>query len=93
MATADDDVRSELASIAMHLARRKSEVGKLIERVQEEWAERAAIREYLGALPRWCAEREAVQDAGEMLGVRCWPWPSRSRCPARSKRRRRGWPG
>jgi hypothetical protein len=35
----------------------------------EEWAERAAIREYLGEIPRAEAERLAVVDACEALGL------------------------
>ena len=35
----------------------------------EEWAERAAIREYLGEIPRTEAERLAVVDACEALGL------------------------
>lgn len=38
-------------------------------RLLEEWAERAAIREYLGEIPRAEAERLAVVDACEALGI------------------------
>ena len=38
-------------------------------RVVEEHAERAAIREYLGNMPREEAEAAAVEDTCDMLGV------------------------
>ena len=55
-------VRDQLAAIAL-------QHGTSIERLHEEWAERAAVREYLGGQPRAKAEREAVRDACEMLGL------------------------
>lgn len=55
-------VRDQLAAIAL-------QHGVAIERLHEEWAERASIREYLGGLPRAKAERVAVSDACAMLGL------------------------
>ena len=55
-------IRAQLASIA-------SRHGLPIDRLHEEWAERAAIREYLGGMPRAGAERAAVHDACVMLGL------------------------
>jgi hypothetical protein len=55
-------VRAQLATIA-------DQLGAPIDRVHEEWAERAAIREYLGGMSRAQAEREAVGDAREILGL------------------------
>jgi hypothetical protein len=40
------------------------------ERVIEECNERAAIREYLGGMPRLLAEREAISDVQNVLGRR-----------------------
>jgi len=40
-----------------------------ISRVVEEHAERAAIREYLGGMPREEAEAAAVEDTCDVLGV------------------------
>ena len=40
-----------------------------LSRLLEEWAERAAIREYLGEIPRAEAERLAVVDACAALGI------------------------
>ena len=55
-------VRDQLAAIA-----RQHDMP--IEVLHEEWAERAAIREYLGGIARAKAEREAVGDACSMLGI------------------------
>lgn len=68
----EDSVASHLASIAIHLATSKTDVGVQLARVREEWSERAAIREYLGGIPRWQAERAAVDDAGIALGAIAW---------------------
>lgn len=62
------DIDSALASIGLSLATRKSEVLASMANVKETWAERAAIREYLGGMPRERAEREAVIDTARMLG-------------------------
>lgn len=63
----DDDVKSELARIAICA----SPFGTLeIELVHEVFSERAAIREYLGGHPRKVAEHLAIVDTCEMLGVR-----------------------
>jgi len=43
--------------------------GVPIARVVEEHAERAAIREYLGGMPRDEAEAAAVNDTADALGV------------------------
>lgn len=40
-----------------------------LDRLHEEWSERAAIREYLGGMPRNEAELAAVRDACEVLGL------------------------
>lgn len=40
-----------------------------IARVIEEHAERSAIREYLGGMPREEAEAAAVEDTRDVLGV------------------------
>jgi len=40
-----------------------------LERVVEEHSERAAIREYLGGMPRAQANAEAVRDTCDVLGV------------------------
>lgn len=69
---AEDAVKSHLASIALCLATSRGDVSVQLARVQEEWRERAAIREYLAGLPRWQAEREAVNDAGIALGAIRW---------------------
>lgn len=68
-----DGIASELASLAIGRARSKAEVGTLLATVKEVWSERAAIREYLGGVPRWRAEREAVADTYESMGVRAVP--------------------
>ena len=41
--------------------------GHTIARVKEEFAERAAIREYLGGMSRADAERKATQDTSALL--------------------------
>jgi hypothetical protein len=66
-----DEVRSELARIALV-------DGSLlqIEAVHEVWAERAAIREYLGGFSRDQAEHLAVVDTCEIYGI-----PYRTREP------------
>lgn len=64
------DVQSELARIGIVLADRKSNVIANLELVKETWSERAAIREYLGGIPRETAERLALRDTCEVLGVR-----------------------
>lgn len=43
--------------------------GMKLDLLLEEWTERAAIREYLGEIPRAEAERLAVVDACEALGI------------------------
>lgn len=68
-----DEIDSELASIALARAERPSNVAPLIAEAKEVWSERAAIREYVGGLPRWKAERYAVQDTGETMGLRYVP--------------------
>jgi antitoxin component of RelBE/YafQ-DinJ toxin-antitoxin module len=55
-------VRAQLAEIA-------SKHGVPIDVLHDEWSERAAIREYLGGMPRAKAEREAVGDACAVLGI------------------------
>lgn len=55
-------VRDQLAAIA-------AQHGVPIERLHEEWGERAAIFEYLGGMPRAKAEREAVHEACGVLGL------------------------
>ena len=67
------DVQSELASIALHLARSKATVAPWMERVRETWIERAAIREYLGGMPRAQAEMHAIHDTCEALGIEVVP--------------------
>lgn len=51
----------------LHEVARRS--GVPIERVVEEHAERSAIREYLGGMPRDEAEAAAVDDTADVLGV------------------------
>lgn len=67
--TAAEKIQSTLASMGLVLAKRKSEVTASMANVKETWAERAAIREYLGGMPRERAELEAVRDTAEMLGL------------------------
>jgi hypothetical protein len=55
-------LREQLHEIARH-------GGVPIERVVEEHAERAAIREYLGGMPRAEADRAALRDACEVFGL------------------------
>jgi hypothetical protein len=55
-------IHEQLAAIA-----RRSRVP--LARVVEEHAERSAIREYLGELPREEAEASAVVDTRDVLGV------------------------
>ena len=55
-------IQQKLAGIA-----RRGDI--LIARVVEEHAERAAIREYLGNMPREEAEAAAVEDTCNVLGV------------------------
>jgi hypothetical protein len=63
-------IDSELASLALHMARRRSEVVPLLELVRETFGERAALREYVGGWPRDVAEEYAFFDTCELLGVR-----------------------
>lgn len=49
-----------------HIAR---QAGVSIARVTEEHAERSAIREYLGGMPRAQAEEAALGDTCNVLGV------------------------
>lgn len=69
MATADA-IKSKLASLAIHFARRKSEVTTLMDEVRETWSERAAIRQYLAGIPLDVAEHEAVNDTIDMFNAR-----------------------
>lgn len=55
-------IRDQLADIARR-------GGLPLSRVVEEHAERAAIREYLGGMPREEAEAAAVGDTCDVLGV------------------------
>lgn len=83
------EIDSELASIALARAERRADVPALIAATKEAWSERAAIREYLGGMPRWEAERAAVQDAGEVMGLRYVPekeLPAHARKPRQRKR-------
>jgi hypothetical protein len=45
------------------------ETGQPRGRVLEEWSERAAIREYLGNVPRAEAEFRAIDDVRDVFGV------------------------
>jgi hypothetical protein len=46
-----------------------TEHGVPLDRLLEEWSERAAIREYLGGMPRDEAELAAIRDACDVLGL------------------------
>lgn len=70
LAPIDPKVASELASLGLMLATRVSNVVDHMELVKETFAERAAIREYLGGQPRWQAEIWALQDTCVVLGIR-----------------------
>ncbi len=61
-ASQDAIVRDQLAAVAVRH-------GVQLDRLLEEWSERAAIREYLGGMPRARAELAAVRDACEALGL------------------------
>lgn len=62
------EIDSTLASVAIHFARSKAEVTRLMAEIREVWSERAAIREYLGGIRhRRNAELHAVGDAIEMF--------------------------
>lgn len=50
-------------------ARLARETGQPRARVLEEWGERAAIREYLGNLPRAEAELRAIEDVRDVFGA------------------------
>lgn len=69
-ATIADDVRSELARIALAMIRRRNELDEKLALVHETFGERAAIREYLGGHDRRRAEHLAIVDACEVLGVK-----------------------
>jgi hypothetical protein len=43
--------------------------GVPLDRLLEEWSERAAIREYLGGMPRDETELAAIHDACDVLGL------------------------
>lgn len=64
------DVGSRLASLAISFARRRSELAPLLAEAWEVWHERAAIRQYLGDLPRPQAEWEAVNDTISVFNAR-----------------------
>lgn len=64
-----DEVRSELASLALQLSPAKAQIPATMRRVTEEWEERAAIRRYLGGMTLADAEREALRDAAEVLST------------------------
>lgn len=64
------DVEKALADLALDLAEHDpARVKPALERVHEEWRERAAIRENLGGMTRLGAEVAAVDDARSMLGL------------------------
>ena len=64
------DVASSLASLALHAARRPAEITPLLREAQELWAERAAIREFDGGIPRPLAEFEALNDTIDTFNAR-----------------------
>lgn len=64
------DVQSELARIALALARSRSGLAPAMELVKETFGERAAIREYMGGIKRGVAEQLAIVDTCEILGVK-----------------------
>jgi hypothetical protein len=66
----DPGVQSELASIGMHIATAPDNVQASLDLVTETWNERAAIRQYLGGMPRAQAELLALKDTCEVLGVK-----------------------
>lgn len=61
----DGDVDSQIAQLALHYAGRKSTILTWMDLIREEWAERSAIREYVGGQPRRTAELHALQDVVE----------------------------
>ena len=68
------DVEKALADLALELVERHhggnpDAVPRALERVHEEWAERAAIREYVGGMTRNGAEVAAVDDTRRMLSL------------------------
>jgi len=65
----DPAILSELASLALHMARTKSSVPQWLDRVKEEWNERAAIRQHLGAMSPLQAERYALGDTIEQMNT------------------------
>lgn len=66
----DPNIQSELARIALHISRAKSEVAANLTRTREEHSERAAIREFLGGQSRRVAEAMAIGDVLSIFKVR-----------------------
>ncbi len=56
-------------TIRAELQRMSKAAKRSLEDVTETWTERAAIREYLGGMPRNIAEGRAVADTSRMLGL------------------------
>jgi hypothetical protein len=67
--TEAEQIQSHLASLAVHFARQKSDVTRLMNEARAVWSERAAIREYEGAQSRPTAEREALTDTVEIFNA------------------------
>jgi hypothetical protein len=76
------NLRDRLSEIAFR--------GRLsFDELAEEHAERAAIREYLGGMPRDEAEDAAVGDACEVFGVPHLASPASKPAPTRARRSRK----
>ena len=69
-AAIDPKVQSQLASLGLHIASAPDNVISSLDLVTETWNERAAIRQYLGNMPRAQAEPLALKDTCEVLGIK-----------------------
>ena len=62
-------MKRDTAAARDRLAAISAEHAAPLDRLLEEWSERAAIREYIGGMSRAQAELAAVRDACEVLGL------------------------
>lgn len=66
----DPVIASQLAQLGLLIATRVDNVCSNLDLVKEVWNERAAIREYVGGLPRYKAELYALEDTCVELGIK-----------------------